>query len=227
MQPYFFPYLGYFQLASHVDFFVIYDDVQYTKKGWLTRNKLNSPQGIWNLSLPTSASSVETLIREKKIAPEFNPDKLQRRILNSYPNSQYKDEVRRLIEKTLGHSSRNLFTFLANSLSNTFDALKLDTSRLITSSSLGNFTNLKAQDKLFAICRSLGATTYVNPIGGRHLYDANLFLQNGIELRLFTPFFESQQEVPLSILDTIFDRGLRESEVLARLGSSNGSKVGK
>lgn len=219
MQPYFLPYLGYFQLASSVDLFVVYDDVQFTKKGWVTRNRLNSPEGPWTVSLPTKSAPVSTLIRDKRISSEFNAKKLMRRIGNSYAKSPHKHDAIHLMEKIFINETENLFEFLLNSLKCSFDFLGMDDSKVIVSSSIGDFRDFRGQNKVLAICEALGATSYVNPIGGRGLYNPVDFESQGTNLCLFAAEVEEISGAPMSFLHSVAEYGLESTSAKVRCGS--------
>lgn len=181
MQPYFLPYIGYFQLINDVDQFVIYDDVQFTKKGWINRNYLTSNSGPWLFSIPVSSSSEIALISEKRIAPEFSRSKLISRIEQNYSKSATSEKLLR-VREIINFESDNLFEYIRFSLIEMSKEVSIDFSRIIPSSSLGDFKRFKGQDKVIQICHSLNADVYVNPIGGKTLYDEKTFETNGIQL---------------------------------------------
>lgn len=214
MQPYFMPYIGYFQLAKHVDKFVIYDDVQYTKKGWINRNYLNSDSGRWLFSLPLTSGSVDSLIRDKKVAPEFKPKSLEERVRLSYKSFEYLPESLRLLEQILYFSERNLFSFLLNSIRLNFESLEIPEERLVVSSSLGDFRSLKSESKVIEICKTLQATEYLNPAAGVHQYSANHFKAQGIDLLQFQPNIDlAESEKVFSILHNYIVDGFEKSRV--------------
>ena len=181
MQPYFLPYIGYFQLMNDVDQFVIYDDVQFTKKGWINRNYLSSNSGPWLFSIPVSNSSEMTLISEKLIAPEFSRSKLISRIEQNYNKFATTEKLMR-VREIINFESDNLFEYIRFSLVEMSKEVNIDFNKVIASSSLGDFKMFKGQDKVIQICNSLNADVYVNPVGGKSLYDIKSFETSGIQL---------------------------------------------
>ena len=182
MQPYIFPYHGYFQLLANVDVFIVYDNIQYTKKGWINRNRLLENGEAALFTVPVAAASDYLDIRERSISPDFVPEKLIARFSGAYRRAPHFGETLPLLEEALGYPDRNLFHFLHNALLLTGAHLGLDTEVRI-SSTLPIDHGLKGEQKVLALCEQLGATTYVNPIGGVELYSRQVFAERGIDLR--------------------------------------------
>jgi len=179
MQPYFFPYIGYFQLIHAVDTFVVYDDVNYIKRGWINRNNILADGEPTLISLETSGASQNKLISQVKVGD--NRHKLLKTIKYRYSAAPYCDKVMPLIERILGNEESNLATFLSAQLREICRYLDVRIN-WCTSSSLDKDVSLKGQDKIIAICRVLAADQYVNPVGGRELYQHEIFSKQGIEL---------------------------------------------
>jgi hypothetical protein len=199
MQPYFFPYVGYYNLLAEVDKFVIYDDIQFTKRGWINRNYLNSRTGPWLFSIPvTNVSTIEN-IGLKRIAPEFNRSKLISRIEQNYQKFAAPEKLAK-VRTMISFSSDSLFEYLFFSLTEMSEEIGVNPDKIIRSSSLGSFANYKGQEKVIRICKSLNADEYMNPIGGKTLYDADSFEKSGILLRFQDPIYtvsrNQNQEVP-------------------------------
>lgn len=180
MQPYLFPYIGYFQLINLVDDFVIYDDVQYIVRGWINRNNIliNNNKNLFTVSL--DHSSANKLINEVKIKDDFV--KLRKMISISYAKAPYKNEVLNLINEILEYPDNNLARFIGNSLECISVYLGMST-RFLYSSQIPKDNSLKGQYKIMAICKELSATHYVNPIGGVEIYDKEYFDDQGIDLK--------------------------------------------
>jgi hypothetical protein len=208
MQPYIFPYLGYWQLMKAVDVFVIFDDVNFIKKGWIHRNNI-LVSGQKNLfTLPLQKASQNKKINEINLSETENwQEKLLRSIFLAYKKAPMFDEVYTLIEKILNHSEKNLALFLGNQLKQVNDYLGIQT-ELISSEKYGNH-ELKGQNRILDICRKESASHYVNPIGGQELYDHASFEARNMSLSfLKTSPFEYKQFkndfVPwLSIIDIL------------------------
>jgi len=204
MQPYFLPYIGYFQLIHKVDQFVIYDDVQFTKKGWINRNSVPVNNGIWKFTIACEASPESSRVFEKIISREFNRDKFITRIRTEYRKSfAHNPGAFELLEEIIGFNDNNLFNFIANSIRELVNYLNIPASRIIVSSDLGDFTHLKSQDKVLAICSEINASHYLNPISGQHLYSEEVFKNNGLELEFFQPELDVVNNFETSLIFSI------------------------
>ena len=182
MQPYFFPYIGYFQLIKSVDIFVVYDNIKYTKKGWINRNRIlqNGKEAILSLPLKSDSDSFDIVNRE--LAADFSRNRLLNRIKGVYGRAPFFEQTLPLIECVMLYGENNLFRFLHHSLTATCKYLGIDTEIRI-SSGIEIDHGLKNQDRVLALCEALGATTYVNAIGGVELYSKKSFSDKGIELK--------------------------------------------
>jgi hypothetical protein len=182
MQPYFLPYIGYWQLMGAVDAFVVYDRIKYTKKGWINRNRMLQNGDAATFSLPLAAGSDQLMVCERELAPSFDRRKLLAQFEGCYRKAPQFEAMRPWLQDLVLDPANNLFDYLWRSIVKTRDQLGL-TTRLIVSSEVQHDENLKAQDKVLAICKALGATTYVNAIGGLELYEREAFASEGIELK--------------------------------------------
>lgn len=186
MQPYFFPYIGYFQLITAVDMFIIYDNVKYTKKGWINRNRMLQNDKDVMFSLPLKNDSDYLNVCKRELAADFNRDKLLNQIKGAYRRAPYFAQTFPLIERIVRHKDTNLFRFLHYSIVKTCEHLGIKTEIRI-SSSIAIDHGLKSQDKVLALCEAVGASTYVNTIGGMELYSKETFREKGIELQFIQP----------------------------------------
>lgn len=208
MQPYFFPYIGYFQLINAVDKFIIYDNIKYTKKGWINRNRFlqNGRDAIF--SLPLKKGSDQLNIVERQISDDFNPSKLLRAFKGSYLKAPYYKEVSVMLEIIMSYEYGNLFDYLHNSILEICKYLEIDT-EIVISSKLDIDHSLVSSERVVALCKSVAATAYINPIGGVDLYDKSQFLKEGIELGFLVtnPIYYNQFKDPfvssLSIIDVL------------------------
>jgi hypothetical protein len=208
MQPYFLPYIGYFQLLAATDLFVIYDNIKYTKKGWINRNRFLLNGVAADFVLPLKKDSDFLDVRDRRLAEDFDRGKLLNRFREAYRKAPHFNEVFPLLEALVSNPETDLFQFIHHSVRAICQRLGIGT-RIIPSSTLEIDHTLKSQDKVLAICRHLGAHTYINAIGGRELYSREVFFEEGIELR----FIQAQpMEYPqlggpfvpwLSILDVM------------------------
>ena len=223
MQPYFFPYIGYFQLIGAVDLFIVYDNIKYTKEGWINRNRMlqNGRDALFSLPLKSDSDFLD--VRDRELAANFNPEKLLNRISGAYRRAPHFAQTYPLVEKTVRHEERNLFRFLHHALLETCKHLGLATEFRI-SSAVAIDHDLKNQERVLALCEAVGASTYVNAIGGTALYVRDAFRARGIELKFIRPKpFEYHQFgndfVPLlSILDVMMFNSL--DTIREHIGSS-------
>jgi hypothetical protein len=182
MQPYFLPYIGYFQLINAVDVFVVYDDIKYTKKGWINRNRMLRDGEPVVFSLPLKSASDALDVRDREVALDFTPARLLSQMAAAYRRAPHREATLALVERALSCGETNLFEFVLNSIKEVCAHLGIAT-QLCVSSSLGVDRGLKGQDRVLATCERLGATTYVNPIGGTGLYASEAFAERGVSLR--------------------------------------------
>ncbi len=191
MQPYFVPYIGYFQLIKAVDKFVIYDDVDYIKRGWVNRNRIIKPgtdgkEDMW-FTLPVKNASSNKLIKEIKIhAGGKEKNKMLKTIQHTYSNAPYYDDIYPLIEDIIRNSEDNLAKFLEDSLKEITNFLDLDT-EFIVSSNIEKDLNLSGQEQILEICKILDAATYINLPGGKELYSKKDFKEHGVDLYFLEP----------------------------------------
>jgi hypothetical protein len=210
MQPYFFPYLSYFQLILASDIFVVYDNIKYTKRGWINRNRilLNSQDHF--ITLPLKKDSDYLDINKRSLADSFPSVKVKllRKIKFSYQKAPYFNNVFPLVETCLNQDNQNLFSFLYFTLETICKYLGIKT-KMVISSKINIDHSQKGQDKVIAICQQLHATDYINSIGGQKLYSKSTFRKHDINLHFLKSHtityqqFGSQFIPQLSIIDML------------------------
>ena len=213
MQPYFMPYIGYWQLMAAVDKYVIYDDVNFIKKGWINRNNIlvNGAKQLFTISL--EGVSQNKLINEILIADDFV--KLRKTISMAYSKAPYYKETMELLDIIFAYDSKNLAKFLENSIRLVAKYLGIKT-EILLSSNIEKDNSLKGQDKILDICKCLNADVYYNAIGGQELYDKEKFKVNGIDLYFVQseltdyPQFKNEFVPGLSIIDVLMHNTLQE-----------------
>lgn len=180
MQPYFMPYIGYFQLIKNVDRYVVYDDVNYIKGGWINRNNIliNGNKSLVTIAL--NDASCHKLINEITIKDNFK--NFLKTIELNYKKTPYYEPSFLLIEKIINYENKNLGTFIFNSIKEIMSYLNVDT-EIILSSTIEKDNTLKGKYKVVHICKLLNGDTYINAIGGQSLYDSNEFLSHNITLK--------------------------------------------
>ena len=151
MQPYLFPYIGYFQLINTVDEFIIYDNIQFTKKGWINRNRILVNGVDAYITLPLKKDSDYLDVKDRYLTDDWNTErnKMVNKIAESYRKAPQFSIVFPLIEMILMYSGKNLFDFILNSLKQINHFLDINTP-LIISSSIDIDHELKAEKKVIA-----------------------------------------------------------------------------
>lgn len=220
MQPYFLPYLGYFQLMAAVDRFVIYDTVEYTKKGWINRNRLLRNGEPVTLSLPLKKDSDFLDIRQRQLAADFDTRKLINQIEAAYRQAPEFKQVMPVLHDIISCEATNLFAFIRHSLERCCDYLGVETP-IIVSSDIEGDHHSNGVERVLCLCEKLGAHSYTNPIGGLDLYRPSAFRDRGITLRFLKSRPESYPQLGapfqpyLSIVDVMmFNKVNRIAEML-------------
>lgn len=182
MQPYFLPYIGYWQLLAAVDRFVLYDNIQYTKKGWINRNRFlrNGTDAFFTVPVRKGAHLAD--VAERAIADDFDPRTVLNPLAAAYRKAPFFDAAFPIVERVVAAAPRNLFEYLHHGLQVVADYLEIRTP-IVVSSSVAIDHQLAGERKVLALCEASGATRYVNSIGGRELYSASTFAGHGIELK--------------------------------------------
>ena len=183
MQPYFLPYIGYFQLLNAVDEFVVYDNIKYTKKGWINRNRILVNGQAAPITLPLKKGSDFLDVKDRFLADSWPVarKKLLNKIKGAYLQAPRFSAVYPLIEKIVLYDDPNLFNFIFNSLEQLKDYLRIKTP-LVVSSLIPVAPNLKAEKKILKICAARQAEVYLNPVGGLNLYNRDEFQRQGVNL---------------------------------------------
>ena len=212
MQPYLFPYIGYFQLIDTNDKFVVHDDIQYIRQGWINRNRIiiHGREYLFVFSVKHDDYSRKINERFYTNAFDIEAKKFLRNIDLSYSKAPCFAEVRALLADVFGSPERNVSKLNTLSIRQTCQYLGINT-EILLSSEIEFEKSLTAESRVLAINRTLGGTHYINPIGGRELYSKERFRENGIELSFLrpklTPYRQSTAEfVPgLSIIDVMMN----------------------
>lgn len=209
MQPYFLPYIGYFQLINAVDKFVILDDVNYINRGWINRNRFLVNGKMQLFTVPLIEASQNKLICEIDIVEDLKwKEKLLKTIAFSYKKALYYKEVYPLLETIILHEENNLSKYIYNSLLKICGYIGIHTDFEETSMKYKN-GHLKAENKIIDICVQEGVDMYINPIGGTELYNKQYFIENKFQLN-----FIQSNTIEYRQFDTEFVPGLSIIDVL-------------
>ncbi|MCH4825237.1 WbqC family protein [Planococcus halocryophilus] len=221
MQPYFFPYIGYWQLIKAVDKYVIYDDVNYKKRGWINKNNILVNGEARPISLRTFKVSQNKRINEIEIDHDLiYKKKLLKTIKEAYGKAPYFQDVFSLVEKIINYREANLAAYLTHSIKEVCAYLNIQT-EIILSSKLVKSEHLRGQDKILEICGLFSADEYLNAAGGLLLYSPLDFQVQGIELKIIKTNHLSYQQrdarefVPnLSIIDVMMFNSPEEIDAM-------------
>ncbi|MEX0906260.1 MAG: WbqC family protein [Balneolaceae bacterium] len=210
MQPYFFPYIGYFQLIAAVDKFVFYDDVNFIKNGWINRNRLLIHGESKYFTIPCKDVSSNKLIKEiEHSLDDHSKNKLLKKIKFTYSNAPYFEQVFNLIQGLFYKNIKKISDLAVESVvtSSNYIGIECEFSK---SSEKYNNKDLMAADRLIDICKVENMQKYINLIGGKELYDNNYFRQQGdIDLLFLHPEIKEYEQfrndfIPgLSIIDVM------------------------
>lgn len=211
MQPYIFPYIGYFQLIEVADKFVVYDDVTFIKQGWINRNYLLLNGKKFLFTVPLKDISSNKLIKDTQIDDLKYPSWARKFLLTieqAYKKAPFFSIVYDLLEATFKRDHNSISSLAAQSLINTSDYLGLKTA-FINSSAIYRNEHLKGQERVLDICKAEGVDRYINVPGGQNLYSKEEFERNKMKLEFISskeityPQFNNSFIPWLSIIDVM------------------------
>lgn len=179
MQPYLFPYIGYYQLAYHSNMFIFYDDVNYIKGGYINRNNILTRNGFQLFTIPIIKASSFKKINDLFFQEDTR--KVLTSISQTYSKAPYFSSTFPLIEKILNDKNRNVANIASRSIIEVFQYIGLKLNYDFSSKINYNREN-SAQEKIYELCKINNADKYVNAYGGMALYDKNEFKKRNIEL---------------------------------------------
>lgn len=214
-QPYFFPYIGYWQLMNLADVYVISDSMQYIKKGYINRNYILVEGKKHLITLEVLGVKTEKLINEVTVGN--NKKKILNTIFHAYKKAPYFNEIFPMIENIMNYEEKNLAKFLGHSIKKIAGYLDI-TPKFIYLSDLQGDTPLRAQARTIDICKRVNADHYINAIGGQELYSKEDFAEEGIKLSFLksNPIEYKQYDnefVPnLSIIDVMMFNSKEETK---------------
>ncbi|CAG5079703.1 WbqC family protein [Parvicella tangerina] len=184
MQPYIFPYLGYFQLIQAADHFVFYDDVSFIKKGWINRNQLLINKEAKKFSVPLIKASQNKLIKEVEVC---NDPKWFKQFFttleHSYKAAPYYGEVIELIKDIFEKDFVTISDLAIISVQTISDHLGIDVTFSLSSEEFSESRGINRAERLATITKECGAEVYINPQGGMELYSKEMFIRYGVDLR--------------------------------------------
>lgn len=208
MQPYLFPYIGYFQLIHAADLFLIYDDVAYIKQGYINRNNILSPNGATRFTIPVPGASSNKLIADLAFSKDVK--KALKTIEQSYSKAPYFKAVFPIIQRALEFDERSIASVCQKSFKDIFSYLGVE-KQFKKTSELEYDRSAAARDRLITLCHQFEADCYINAPGGRKLYEKDDFAESGLDLKFVDPMPVEypqcgSQFVPnLSIIDVLMN----------------------
>jgi hypothetical protein len=214
MQPYFMPYIGYWQLLSAVDRFIVLDDVAFIRRGWINRNRILVNGRVHLFTLPVRAASQNRTINELELATDAGWRKSFASTLEqSYRKAPCFEETMDFLAPILADCRGRLLPFLVSSIDAVASHLDIRTPRTLASS-VDDRQRSRGQERIVDFCRIEGATDYINLPGGRELYRKETFQRCGIRLGFLAPHLRPYRQHPpgqwwpwLSIIDLLMNLG--------------------
>ena len=211
MQPYIFPYIGYFQMVAAVDKFIFYDDVNFIKQGWINRNKILVSNSEFVFTVPLKKASSFNLIKDTEINPDlyqkWKPKFLQT-LDQSYKKAPFFMEAYSVIEEILNKECTKISSLAIHSVKDLAAYLQLNTEFSVSSEAYEN-RGLERQERLLDICKTENASHYINAVGGQELYNKEDFQQVGVTLNFIKTLpieykqFKNEFVPWLSIIDVM------------------------
>lgn len=218
MQPYLFPYVGYFQMIKSVNQFVFYDDVNFIKQGWINRNKVLVGNKEFLFTVPLQNANSFCMIKDTLINDKFYDSwnsKFQMTIQQSYKKAPFFKDVNELIINVLNKEHMYISDLSIESITaiSKYLGLKIE---FFKSSERYNNRSLKRQERLLDICKKENATKYINALGGQELYSKESFQENGVELHFIKTLpieykqFNNEFISSLSMIDILMFNSVEE-----------------
>jgi WbqC-like protein family len=209
MQPYLFPYIGYFQLINAVDKFVVYDDVSFIKQGWINRNNILVNGRPFLFTIPVKNISSYSLIHEVEVSYDIEwRSKLLKTIQESYRKAPYFKNAFQIIENTFDTKEQYISKLATKSILEIAKYLEIETELQESSASYQN-NKLRSQSRVIDICKKELTSHYINPIGGNELYCKDAFKYHDLQLNFIKTCplkynqFKSNFVGNLSIIDVL------------------------
>jgi hypothetical protein len=235
MQPYVFPYIGYFQLLHAVDTFVFYDDVTFIKQGWVNRNRILVNGRAMYITVPVQSASSFVLIRDTRIASEEKTrwrTKMLTMLHQAYCRAPFYHEMMPHLQGIFSYQCTSISELAKYSVVETAKLLDITTT-IIPSSVAYHNSQYTGEQRVIDICIQAGASVYINAAGGRELYHKEHFARHNIKLLFInnrvnpypqrlqsksgvaTSSYSEQEFVPaLSIIDVLMFNGILGTKAL-------------
>ena len=210
MQPYLFPYLGYFQLIAAADVFVLGDDLQYVRSGWVNRNRILQSDQARLVTFPLKKDRFQLQINQRQLCDYFSEEaeRLIHLIAEAYAEAPYFAQVMPLIERLIRFPQQNVALYAEHAIREICTFLQIETP-IMRSSDLILGHPADKQERVTRIAHTFEADTFMTPQGGSVIYDRDRFARNGLKVRFFRmdavdyPQFGAPFVANLSIIDVL------------------------
>ena len=210
MQPYIFPYIGYFQLISAVDTFVFYDDVNYIKRGWINRNQILVNNQAHLFSIPLKSASQNKLINEVELGlDEKWLNNFYATLEQNYKKAPYYITTLDLIKKIFNLNHNTISDLAITSITSISNHIGISTVFELSSQKYSETKGIEKADRLIEITKLNKSNIYINPAGGKELYHKDYFNKKDVDL-----FFIDSNIVPYKQFNNTFEPFLSIIDVL-------------
>ena len=219
MQPYVFPYIGYFQMVKAVDVFVFYDDVNFIKQGWINRNKIlvGGKEFVFTIPLKDASSFVTIKGTQVNISQyEKWRTKFLRTLVQSYKKAPYFEQIFPLISSVFEQDLTSISDYACKSITSISNYLDLKTRFVLSSVSYGDTKFFDREKRLHEIIARNNSVHYINPVGGMELYKKESFALKNVKLDFIKSKSVNYQQfdndfIPwLSIIDVLMFNSVEE-----------------
>jgi hypothetical protein len=190
MQPYFFPYLGYFQLICAVDRFILFDDVQYIQRGWINRNRILKPvEGHQYIQMPIAKHGSAALIKDVEAVPGHKwKTRILRQVEHYHTSAPFYPAVRALLTDCFAFDGLNVARLNGHCLRLVCSYIGIEPDIELSSRMGLDYMGIAGPDEWgLTVSEQLGACEYVNPVGGVAFFDAAKYAEHGVKLTFLTP----------------------------------------
>lgn len=225
MQPYFLPYVGYFQLLNSVDEFVFYDDVNFIKGGWINRNDILLGNTRQRIVIPCLGASPNKMINEVLIHKKDKKfAKTEKTLFQAYQKAKYFKNVLPILEKIFNSEEDRISHVAGTSVRLIAEYLNLDKTFHYSSEAFHRSRAMERGERLIEIVNELAGHTYINLIGGTQLYSQEIFQSGGLELKFLEPQIREYEQnssnfhPSLSILDLLMNLSPEQVRQHLKLG---------
>ncbi|MDE4453835.1 WbqC family protein [Psychrobacter sp. DAB_AL62B] len=207
MQPYLFPYIGYYQLVYASSIFIFYDDVNFIKQSYINRNNILANGKALRFTLPVLGASSNVPIESLEYS---DGKKILRTIAQAYSKSPYFYDVFSMIESVFSQENRSVTHINRMSIQVVFEYLNID-KKLLTASQINYDRTQERADRLLELSKMHSCDQYINSQGGKKLYQKGYFEEQGVELNFIEteiqPYSQNSDEfIPyLSMIDILMN----------------------